>query len=49
MLEMVEATKNVAKLGVELTLQERFLLSVGYNTVIGSRRDFWRILSSIKQ
>lgn len=41
--------KNVAKLDVELTVEERNLLSVGYKNVIGSRRASWRILSSIEQ
>ncbi|KAL3848758.1 hypothetical protein ACJIZ3_010640 [Penstemon smallii] len=47
--EMVEAMKNVAKMDVELTVEERNLLSVGYKNVIGSRRASWRILSSIEQ
>ncbi|KAA3478640.1 14-3-3 protein 7-like [Gossypium australe] len=46
---MVEAMKNVAKLDVELTVEERNLLSVGYKNVIGARRASWRILSSIEQ
>ncbi|XP_040873569.1 14-3-3 protein SGF14l isoform X1 [Glycine max] len=48
-LEMVEAMKNVAKLNVELTVEERNLLSVGYKNVVGARRASWRILSSIEQ
>lgn len=47
--EMVEFMKNVAKLDVELTVEERNLLSVGYKNVIGARRASWRILSSIEQ
>ncbi|CAA3002344.1 14-3-3 [Olea europaea subsp. europaea] len=47
--EMVEAMKNVAKLDVELTVEERNLVSVGYKNVIGARRASWRILSSIEQ
>ncbi|CAN0889979.1 14-3-3 protein 7 [Linum grandiflorum] len=47
--EMVEAMKNVAKLGLELTLEERNLVSVGYKNVIGTRRASWRILSSLEQ
>ncbi|XP_057950134.1 14-3-3-like protein D [Malania oleifera] len=47
--EMVDAMKNVAKLDVELTVEERNLLSVGYKNVIGGRRASWRILSSIEQ
>ncbi|KAD3641982.1 hypothetical protein E3N88_31206 [Mikania micrantha] len=46
--EMVEAMKKVAKIGVELTVEERNLLSVGYKNVIGARRASWRILSSIE-
>ncbi|ERN14649.1 hypothetical protein AMTR_s00038p00201030 [Amborella trichopoda] len=47
--EMVEAMKGVAKLDVELTVEERNLLSVGYKNVIGARRASWRIMSSIEQ
>lgn len=41
--------KDVAKLGVELTVEERNLLSVAYKNVIGARRASWRIISSIEQ
>ena len=41
--------KNVAKLDVELIVEERNLLSVGYKNVVGARRASWRILSSIEQ
>jgi 14-3-3 protein epsilon len=47
--EMVEAMKAVARLGVELTVEERNLLSVAYKNVIGTRRASWRIISSIEQ
>ncbi|WCJ32257.1 14-3-3-like protein [Euphorbia peplus] len=47
--EMVESMKKVANLDVELTVEERNLLSVGYKNVVGSRRASWRILSSIEQ
>ncbi|KAA8526293.1 hypothetical protein F0562_008504 [Nyssa sinensis] len=47
--EMVDSMKKVAKLDVELTVEERNLLSVGYKNVIGARRASWRILSSIEQ
>lgn len=46
---MLESMKNVARLDVELTVEERNLLSVGYKNVIGARRASWRILSSIEQ
>ncbi|KAK3033913.1 hypothetical protein RJ639_033548 [Escallonia herrerae] len=47
--KMVEAMKEVAKLDVELTVEERNLVSAGYKNVIGARRASWRILSSIEQ
>lgn len=40
---------KVAKLDVELTVEERNLLSVGYTNVIRARRSSWRIISSIEQ
>jgi len=47
--EMVDSMKQVAKLNIELTVEERNLLSVAYKNVIGSRRAAWRIISSIEQ
>ncbi|ESN97012.1 hypothetical protein HELRODRAFT_155141 [Helobdella robusta] len=47
--EMVDFMKQVASLGVELTVEERNLLSVAYKNVIGTRRASWRIISSIEQ
>jgi len=47
--EMVQFMKEVAKLGVELTVEERNLLSVAYKNVIGARRASWRIITSIEQ
>lgn len=46
---MVDAMKKVASLDVELTVEERNLLSVAYKNVIGARRASWRIISSIEQ
>ncbi|KAH6793626.1 general regulatory factor 11 [Perilla frutescens var. hirtella] len=46
---MGEAMKSVARLYVELIVEERNLVSVGYKNVIGARRASWRILSSIEQ
>jgi len=47
--EMVESMKNLCKMGdIELSIEERNLLSVGYKNVIGARRASWRILSSIE-
>ena len=47
--EMVASMKAVASLDVELTVEERNLLSVAYKNVIGARRASWRIISSIEQ
>eukprot|EP01124_Arcella_intermedia_P020199 TRINITY_DN276_c0_g4_i1.p1 TRINITY_DN276_c0_g4~~TRINITY_DN276_c0_g4_i1.p1 ORF type:complete len:241 (-),score=40.07 TRINITY_DN276_c0_g4_i1:94-816(-) len=47
--EMVEAMKKVAHLDVELSVEERNLLSVAYKNVIGARRAAWRIIASIEQ
>ncbi|KAK0966500.1 hypothetical protein LTS01_017775 [Friedmanniomyces endolithicus] len=47
--EMVSYMKKVAKLGGELTVDERNLLSVAYKNVVGTRRASWRIISSIEQ
>lgn len=41
--------KKVASTDVELTVEERNLLSVAYKNVIGARRASWRIISSIEQ
>ncbi|XP_030007739.1 tyrosine 3-monooxygenase/tryptophan 5-monooxygenase activation protein, epsilon polypeptide 1 isoform X1 [Sphaeramia orbicularis] len=46
---MVVSMKNVAGMNVELTGEERNLLSVAYKNVIGARRASWRIISSIEQ
>jgi 14-3-3 protein epsilon len=47
--EMVEHMKAVAEKPIELSVEERNLLSVAYKNVIGSRRASWRVLSSIEQ
>ena len=41
--------KSVASLDVDLSVEERNLLSVAYKNVIGARRASWRIISSIEQ
>lgn len=41
--------KVVASSDVELTVEERNLLSVAYKNVIGARRASWRIVTSIEQ
>merc|ERR1719427_353449 len=35
--------------GVELSVEERNLLSVAYKNAVGSRRASWRIVSSVEQ
>ncbi|XP_061904966.1 14-3-3 protein epsilon-like [Entelurus aequoreus] len=47
--EMVESMKKVASLDLELSVEERNLLSVAYKNVIGARRASWRIISSLEQ
>ncbi|KAG0482832.1 hypothetical protein HPP92_010916 [Vanilla planifolia] len=47
--DVVEAAKKIARMDVELTVEERNLLQVGYKNVVGVRRDSWQILSSIEQ
>lgn len=47
--EMVDAMKQVAALKMELTVEERNLLSVAYKNVVGTRRASWRIVTSIEQ
>ena len=46
---MLNSMKEVASLDVELTVEERNLLSVAYKNVIGARRASWRIISNIEQ
>jgi 14-3-3 protein epsilon len=46
---MVESMRKVACANLELTVEERNLLSVAYKNVIGTRRASWRIISSIEQ
>lgn len=47
--DMADAMKKVVKLNVELTNEERNLLSVAYKNVVGARRSSWRVISSIEQ
>jgi len=48
--DMVAEMKKVAtKPGVELSIEERNLLSVAYKNVIGSRRASWRFLAATKE
>ncbi|KAJ8044062.1 14-3-3 protein epsilon [Holothuria leucospilota] len=45
---MVEAMKRVAAMDVDLSVEERNLLSVAYKNVIGARRASWRIISNME-
>jgi len=47
--DMAEFMKTVTETGVELTNEERNLLSVAYKNVVGARRSSWRVISSIEQ
>ena len=47
--DMAAAMKTVTESGVELTNEERNLLSVAYKNVVGARRSAWRVISSIEQ
>jgi len=47
--DMAQAMKSVTETGVELSNEERNLLSVAYKNVVGARRSSWRVISSIEQ
>lgn len=47
--DMATSMKKVTELGIELTNEERNLLSVAYKNVVGARRSSWRVISSIEQ
>ncbi|XP_041817385.1 14-3-3 protein beta/alpha-A [Chelmon rostratus] len=47
--DMAAAMKDVTEQGLELSNEERNLLSVAYKNVVGARRSSWRVISSIEQ
>lgn len=47
--DMATAMKLVTEENVELSNEERNLLSVAYKNVVGARRSSWRVISSIEQ
>lgn len=47
--DMASSMKTVTETGLELTNDERNLLSVAYKNVVGARRSSWRVISSIEQ
>merc|ERR1712066_367437 len=47
--EMAGHMEKVGKMGGELSVEERNLLSVAYKNAVGSRRAAWRIITSVKE
>ena len=47
--DMAASMKSVTESGIELSNEERNLLSVAYKNVVGARRSSWRVISSIEQ
>merc|ERR1711862_235313 len=47
--DMAASMKSVTETGIELSNEERNLLSVAYKNVVGVRRSSWRVISSIEQ
>jgi len=47
--DMAASMKAVTETGIELSNEERNLLSVAYKNVVGGRRSSWRVISSIEQ
>ena len=46
---MVETMKKVIRMGANLTVEERNLLSVAYKNSVGVRRSAWRVMSTTLQ
>jgi len=46
--DMAKFMKDVTETAIELTNEERNLLSVAYKNVVGARRSSWRVISSIE-
>ncbi|OQR73762.1 14-3-3 protein zeta-like [Tropilaelaps mercedesae] len=47
--DMAAAMKEITENSLELSNEERNLLSVAYKNVVGARRSSWRVISSIEQ
>uniref|UniRef100_A0ACD5X0K9 Uncharacterized protein n=1 Tax=Avena sativa TaxID=4498 RepID=A0ACD5X0K9_AVESA len=47
--DMVEFMKNLARMDVDMSAEERHLFSVAFKNTIGARRASWRVLSSLEQ
>lgn len=46
--EMKDVMREIAESEIELTVEERNLLSVAYKNAVGARRASWRIISSVE-
>ena len=46
---MAETMKKVIKMGANLSVEERNLLSVAYKNSVGGRRSAWRSMSTALQ
>ena len=46
MSDMVEFMKNLARMDVDMSAEERHLFSVGFKNTIGAKRASWRIICS---
>ena len=46
---MAETMKKVIRMGANLTVEERNLLSVAYKNSVGARRSAWRVMSTAVQ
>lgn len=47
--DMVKHMRKVASMGVDLTLEERNLLSVSYKNAVGMRRSAWRAVNQLEE
>ncbi|AQK49075.1 14-3-3-like protein GF14 epsilon [Zea mays] len=47
--DMVEFMKNLARMDVDMSAEERHLFSVGFKNTIGAKRASWRIICSHEQ
>ena len=48
-VEMTESLQRVGEQPLELSVEERNLLSVAYGSTAGCRRAAWRIITSVEQ
>ena len=47
--EMRESLQRVGEQPLELSVEERNLLSVAYGSTVGCRRAAWRVITSVEQ